>query len=207
MAEPTGGPSLVQDPELAPNSDDHSTDPDTTFAERTDSDSSSGKRELTDSSDSLITEIHRTVSLIHVVRPDGTPIEVKTVYSSPTTLLVDPTTGKVVEVVTGNSAGAAADSVIPTPPLVTDLPPGDGDLIPSDIESLVPTDLDVISPLSNDLLSSSIPEETASVSTSTGPPPDTASSGSSAVPTIAPLILPSGRFCNSLMAVCEGKDL
>ncbi|PKS10714.1 hypothetical protein jhhlp_002471 [Lomentospora prolificans] len=194
MAEPTGGPSLVQGPEPVSNSDNLFNTPDTTLAETTDLASISDKRQLTDSSDSLVTEIHQTVSLIHVVSPDGTPIEIKTVYSPPTTVLVDPTTGAVVEPVTDNSAASPADPVIPTPPLVTDVPAAGG-LIASEVESLIPTDLDVIAPLSSDLLSVLIPDPTPSptVGTDDDAAPLETGSSSSVFPTISSFALvPSG---------------
>lgn len=193
MAEPTGGPSLVQDPEPVTNSDDPSPiDP--TLTETTDSLSTSEKRQLTDSSNSLVTEIHQTVSLIHVVSPDGTPIEIKTVYSSPTTVLVDPITGAIVGPVTDDVGASAADPVIPTPPLVTDISAA-GDLIVSDLENLVPTDLDVSVPLPSDLLSGLIPDPTPSTTTETASDelPFETGSSSSAFPTISSAnLVPSG---------------
>ncbi|CAI4210501.1 unnamed protein product [Parascedosporium putredinis] len=162
-----GGPSLVQDPEMVTNSDDPSNNVlDTTLISTNGDSSASEKRQSTDSSNTLITEIHRTVSLIHVFRPDGTPVEIKTVYSPLTTVLVDPTTGAIVESITDNAGAAAVEPVVPTPPLVTNLP-NSGDLTSPGDESILPVDPDLLNSLSDPFSETDVTSGTPTVSSFT----------------------------------------
>ncbi|SPO00731.1 uncharacterized protein DNG_03479 [Cephalotrichum gorgonifer] len=108
MTEPTGDPSLTQDPELVTNSNDLSHQDKLTTLILTEVVSSSPKRRQADDSlNSLVTQVVQTVSLIHYVNADGTPRTVSTVYSNPQTVLVDPVSGNIVRPANNESPDAS----------------------------------------------------------------------------------------------------
>jgi hypothetical protein len=95
-------------------------------------------RQETNILDALVTHVIQTVSLVQVVDSAGVPIEVQTIYSPPSTVVVDPETGITVGII------SAIDSLVPTPTVLPD--PGlDNDLnlpIPTPTPTVLPEDLD-----------------------------------------------------------------
>ena len=54
------------------------------------------RRQVDDSSDSPVTQVVQTVSIIHHVNPDGSPRGISTRYAQPQTVLADPVTGDII---------------------------------------------------------------------------------------------------------------
>lgn len=105
MPEPTGGPSLSQGPDLATNSYDHSSHKQPTLIPISAQPKvpSPQRRQLDDASNSFITRVVQTVSILHYVDRQGNPRGISTVYATPQTVLADPVTGDIVGPVDGNA--------------------------------------------------------------------------------------------------------
>lgn len=103
------------------------------------------RRQADDSSDSPVTRVVQTVSIVQYVNPDGSPRGISTHYAQPQTVLADPVTGDIIGPADDASGdvGAfdtpetpeAANSPVPDGSNVPDAPQSSDDLDTSDTQT------------------------------------------------------------------------
>lgn len=150
MLQPSGRPSLTQGPGLVTNSNLHSREEPTLFPISARArNPAPQRRQAGDSSDSPVTRVVQTVSIIQYVNPDGSPRGTSTHYAQPQTVLADPVTGDIIGPADDASVGVGAFDTPETPeaansPEAADSPvPDDSDVPDAPQTPVMPDDSDV----------------------------------------------------------------